>query len=222
MLSLNGQAISFEVPMRRHGWQGDLPADDDEAVRRILDAARACIDRDGDAASVSDVARELGVSRSTVYRYFRTTEDLLRATAIDASGAFLERIQAHFAGRAWTPAEAVVEGIVLTLEELPRDPYLGLLLTPGRISLFSQGFTSPISLSIGSAVLEQLSVDWSAHGFDKADLDDIAEQTLRMTQSFVIDAGTPARSGDDLRAYLHRWLGRAIVARQPAHDVGAP
>jgi hypothetical protein len=32
------------------------------------------------------------------------------------------------------PADAVVEAITYTLEQLPHEPYLGLLLTPGRIA----------------------------------------------------------------------------------------
>ena len=30
--------------MRRHGWSGDIPADDQEAVARIIAAARSAID----------------------------------------------------------------------------------------------------------------------------------------------------------------------------------
>src|SRR5688500_8062556 len=91
--------------MRRHGWGGDPPRDDDEAIRRILDGAHRCIGRDGDVG-IAEVAREVGVTRPTVYRYFRTTDDLLVATATDDANAFLSRIEAHLDGRAWTPSEA--------------------------------------------------------------------------------------------------------------------
>ena len=199
--------------MRRHGWQGDLPASDEEAIRRILDATRACIDRDGDEIGIVDVARELGVTRQTVYRYFRTTDDLRVATAVDAVAGFLDRVEAHLAGREWTPAGAVVEGVAFTLEQLPNEPYLGLLLTPGRIGLFSRDFTSPTALALGRSVVERFPVDWAAHGFSRADLDDIVEHMLRVTQSFVIDAGTPPRTGTELRDYLSRWLTPAIELR---------
>jgi AcrR family transcriptional regulator len=200
--------------VRRHGWQGDLPASDEDAVRRILDATRTCIDRDGGDVGIADVARELGVTRQTVYRYFRTTDDLLTATAIDAAAAFLDRMEAHLGARDdWTPAGAVVEGIAFTLEQLPDEPYMGLLLTPGRIGVVSQDFTSPTAIALGRTMIERFPVDWSVHGFTPADLDDLVEQMLRMTQSFVIDPGTPPRRGDDLRAYLDRWLGPTIDQR---------
>lgn len=200
--------------MRTHGWGGNPPRDDDEAVRRVLAATRACIDRDGADIGIVDVARELGVTRQTVYRYFPTTEALLTATAIDATAPFLTRVEAHLAERDWTPAEAVVEGIAFTLEQLPREPYLGMLLTEGRVNVFSRGFTSPTALTLGRAMVEQFPIDWEAQGFNSRDLDELVEQMLRMTQSFVVDRGTPARTGAILRVYLTRWIGPAVEAIQ--------
>ena len=202
--------------MRTHGWGGNPPSNDDEAVRRVLGATRACIDRDGADIGIVDVARELGVTRQTVYRYFRTTEALLTATAIDATAPFLDRIETHLERRAWTPSEAVVEGIAFTLEQLPREPYLGMLLTPGRVNVFSRGFTSPTAITLGRAVVERFPIDWVAQGFDSHDLDQLVEQMLRMTQSFVVDRGTPARHGLELREYLTRWVGSAVRAIQTA------
>jgi AcrR family transcriptional regulator len=60
--------------MRTHGWSGSAPATDDEAISRILDAASKAIDARGADFSISDVARTLGVTRQTVYRYFPSTD----------------------------------------------------------------------------------------------------------------------------------------------------
>lgn len=198
--------------MRQHGWSGDLPASDEDAVRRILDAARTCIDRQGPEAGISDVARELGVTRQTVYRYFRTTDDLLIATAIDSAASFLDRIEAHLGRRELRPADAVVEALAFTLEQLPAEPYVSLLLTPGRASIYSWGVTSETALVLGRSIVERFPVDWVAHGYGDAELDGLVEQMLRMAQSFVVDPGNPPRTGSDLRAYLHRWLGSAAAA----------
>jgi AcrR family transcriptional regulator len=204
--------------MRTHGWAGNPPADDDEAIRRILDATRACIDRDGPETGIVDVAREIGVTRQTVYRYYRTTEDLLRAAAFDVTAAFLDRIERHLRRRDYAPAEAVVEAIAFTLEQLPDEPYLGLLLTNERISIFTKGFTSPTAMAVGRAMIERFPIDWSEHGFDAADLDELVEHTLRITQSFVIDAGTHPRTGRALRAYLDRWLAPVVVPRAASNQ----
>lgn len=200
------------VNMRRHGWAGDLPSDDDEAIRRILDATRACIDRKGSDAGIVDVARELGISRQTIYRYYRTTEALLTATALDAAAGFLARLEAHLGQQFREPADAVVEAIAYTLEQLPAEPYLGLLLTPGRVSIYSNGFTSDTALALGRTIIERFPVDWTSYGFDSALLDLLVEQMLRITQSFVIDAGRPSRTGIELRDYLAMWVGAAVTA----------
>src|SRR5208282_5099353 len=73
--SVGFQIATLGGDVRTHGWAGRPPADDDEAVQRILAAAKLCIDRDGAESGIAEVARELGVTRQTVYRYFPSTED---------------------------------------------------------------------------------------------------------------------------------------------------
>jgi len=204
--------------MRQHGWSGDLPRSDEEAVRRILDATRACIDRDGSDTGISDVARELGVTRQTVYRYFRTTDDLLIATAIDSSAAFLDRVEAHLGRDERRPEDAVVEALAFTLERLPHEPYVGLLLGPGRVSVYSWGVTAGPALALGRSIVERFPVDWPTHGYGDAELEGLVEQMLRMAQSFVVDPGSPPRAGVELRKYLRRWLGTAVAASASSDD----
>ena len=182
-------------------------------MRRILGAARVCIDRAGAGTSLADVARQLGVTRQTVYRYFRTTDELLIATAVDAAGAFLDRVERHLSGFSGTPVEVAVEGVAFTLDELPAEPYVGLLFSSGRGSAFAGGFTSAPALSLGRGFIERFPVDWPALGFGDEDLDELVEHMLRLMQTFVIDPGTPPRTGPALRAYLMRWLAPAITAQ---------
>lgn len=111
----------------------------------------------------------------------------------------------------WSAAEVVVEGIAYTLEQLPKEPYLGLLIAPGRVSVFSRDVTSESALTLGRAMIERFPVDWSAEGFDGNELDELDEQMLRMTLSFVVDPGTPPRTGPALRRYLTRWLAPPIT-----------
>lgn len=59
---------------------------------RILRACRAVAARDGASLRMSDVAAEARVSRRTVFRYFSTREDLLRAaflSGVDSYGAHM-------------------------------------------------------------------------------------------------------------------------------------
>ncbi len=73
-----------------------------------------------------------------------------------------------------------------------------------------ESVTSDIALRFGRDMVERLDVDWAAAGYGDADLDELAEHLLRIIQSFVIDPGRPPRRGDELRAYLSRWVGSAL------------
>lgn len=197
--------------MRTHGWSGAAPATDEEAVARILAAANKAIDSHGADLSIADVARTLGVTRQTVYRYFPSTDALLQASAMAAATGFLDRLAGHLAGIT-DPADAVTEGIAAAVEWLPHDKHMGLLLGPERSSTFSAEVTSDVALAFAASMLRRFDVDWSAAGFSDSDLDELGEHLLRIIQSFILDPGRPPRHGDQLRQYLRRWVGAALLA----------
>lgn len=198
--------------MRTHGWSGSAPSTDEEAVARILDAAGKAIDARGVDFSISDVARTLGVTRQTVYRYFPSTDALLQASAQRAATGFLDRLADHLQG-VTDPQEAVAEGIATALEWLPQDKHMGLLLISGRASAFSQEVTSDVALQFANSMLRRFDVDWAGLGFTEDDLDELAEHLLRIIQSFIIDPGRPPRRGTVLRSYLRRWVGASVAAK---------
>lgn len=201
--------------MRTHGWAGSAPATDEEAVARILAAAGKAIDERGADFSIADVARTLGVTRQTVYRYFPSTEALLVVAAVHAASDFLDRLAAHLAGIT-DPVEAVTEAIATALEWLPKDKHIGLLIAPGRADSHTESVTSDMAVDFARAVLRRFDVDWQGLGFTDTDLDELAEHLLRIIQSFVIDPGRPPRTGPELRAYLRRWVGSAVVGAASA------
>lgn len=196
--------------MRTHGWSGSAPATDEEAIARILDAAGKAIDTRGADFSIADVARTLGVTRQTVYRYFPSTDALLMASAQRAATGFLDRLTEHLQGIT-DPVEAVAEGIATALEWLPQDKHIGLLLMPARATEFSQTVTSDLALGFANSILRRFDVDWVGLGFSDAELDELAEHLLRIIQSFIIDPGRPPRKGAELRDYLRRWVGSTVT-----------
>jgi AcrR family transcriptional regulator len=194
------------------GWQGDPPRDDDEARERIIDAAMRCIDHHGPhKTGLSDVASELGVTRQTVYRLYPSTDDLLFAVAMAAAGGYLDRLATHVAEFA-DPEDLVVEGIAHTYEQLPRERYLGLLLTSGRSEAFLKRVTSPEAMAFGRSMLARMPIDWTALGFDNDELDGLVEFGLRVLQSLVLDPPT-SRSPAELRSFLRRWVAPAVSIR---------
>lgn len=201
--------------MRRHGWSGTPPADEDEARQRIIEAAKRCVDRHGAMqASLSDVAAELGVTRQTVYRYYPSTDQLFAALAQVTADDFIGRIVHHMSSIDG-PTAAVVEGLAFTIESVPTEPYLGLLLRTGSAHAFTQGIISDVAMDFGRSLLHRTDIDWPALGYDEEELDGLVELMLRLIQTMALTpiapSGTP-RTPQQLRAFLHRWFGPAIDA----------
>ena len=198
--------------MRRHGWAGSPPADEAEARQRILDAAERCVDRHGAMqASLSDVAAALGVTRQTVYRYYASTDELFSALAQVSADDFIERIVARMRPID-DPAEAVVEGLAFTIESVPRERHLALLLRTG--TAFTQGIISEVAMDFGRSLLARTGIDWTALGYDDDELDGLVEHLLRLIQSMAVTPVAPSgrpRSAAGRRAYLRRWLAPVIV-----------
>jgi AcrR family transcriptional regulator len=197
--------------MGYHGWQGNPPGTGNEAHRRIVEAATACIDRLGLAkTSLSDIATEAGVTRQTVYRYFPSLPDILTAVAEAGAEEFAARMEHHLASFA-TAEEAAVESVVWAVRTIPQEPRMGLLLQAGELDSFTVGVTSPLSFSLGARILGNLPVNWSAVGVTTdADLRSLAEILMRLFISFLRYPSTPPLTDDQLRALVRRWIGPAL------------
>jgi AcrR family transcriptional regulator len=192
--------------MRKASWGGSSPpGDDTEARRRLIEATRRCIERFGpERVTLGDVAEEAGVTRPTVYRYFGTGEDLLRAAFVVATGGILERTVVH--ARSFGEAgERLVEGFVYLWREIPADPHLGPIFTHAEEGRRARSnLLSELSLEVGSRLLRSLSDDWG--GLKDEELDEFLEILIRLLDSFLLEPGPEPRDEDELRAFLRRWV----------------
>jgi AcrR family transcriptional regulator len=200
---------------RTHGWGGATPQSDEEAVERILDAADQAIQERGADFRIVEVARALDISRQTVYHYFPGSNTLLEAAATRLGLRFLEHLAAHLAGIT-DPVEALVEALAFTLEWLPNDKHIQLMLTHD-FTQTSTGVTSDISVTFGHGILAGLDVDWAQFGLDATGIDDLVEYLLRILQSFLVDPGRPPRTGDALRDFLRRWIAPVLSSEIAGH-----
>ncbi len=198
---------------RRRGWGGTPPENDEEAARRIVATAVELIAETGSEISIADVAESLGVIRQTVYRYFPSADALMTAAAIASVDAFLDRLAAHVSGIEH-PADAMTEGVIYTLAEVRRTPHLGLLLTGTYSNLHRDDLTSDAAQEFGMTMIRRFDVDWERYGYDEASLRELVEYVLRTMQSFFVSPGNPPRSDGEMRHYLRRWMGPAIMAQQ--------
>jgi AcrR family transcriptional regulator len=195
----------------RRGWGGSPPADDSDARKRILEAAVRCIERCGPAqTTLSDVALEVGITRRTIYRYFTSTEDLFADVAGLALDDWIARTRAVTAGTD-DPADMLVESVAFVIERLPGETLLTLLLTSGRAELFSRRMLTFTAIARCRMILLDTRVDWGALGYDDRALDELVEFLLRIIQSMIVAPLERPRSGAELREYLRRWIGPALV-----------
>jgi AcrR family transcriptional regulator len=209
--------------MRTLGWRGDPPRTDEEARGRIIEATARCVDRYGPRKTgLTDVADELGVTRATIYRYFRNIEELLKATSLAAAEDFVDRLIAEVAPRK-EPVDILVEAIAVTIERLPAEPYVGLLITTGRTAVLSAALLSPTSMGFARTLLRRLPIDWPAQGYSEGELDDLAEFMLRLLQSFLPESEgrTPGRPADP-RPFLRRWFVPGFLAAGARAGLPAP
>ncbi|MBB2989187.1 AcrR family transcriptional regulator [Mycolicibacterium iranicum] len=196
--------------MRSHGWGGNTPASDEEAIERILNAADAIIAARGSSMRIADVARELAVTRQTVYRYFPSTDALLMACAMRSADGFLDQLAGHLRGYR-EPAAAMVEGVAFTIEALAHDDTIEFLFNQRGRGGLVPSITSDTARAFGRALLHRLDVDWDAYGYDDLALDRLAEFGLRSIHSLLLDPGSPPHQGAELRDFLSQWLGPAAA-----------
>ncbi|CAJ1582091.1 TetR/AcrR family transcriptional regulator [[Mycobacterium] wendilense] len=196
--------------MRSRGWAGATPSTDEEAISRILSAVDEEVAEHGAAIRLADVARRLGVTRQTVYRYFANADALLIASAMRAANGFIDQAVDHVNG-VNDPVTAVVECVAFGVENLSGDPQLEGLLTGRDGGGAATSLTTDTAISFCLTAFHRFDVDWELHGFDNAALRELAEMTLRTVQSLLIDPGQTPRSGHELRRFVAQWLGPAVL-----------
>lgn len=197
--------------MGRKGWGGTPPADDEEARKRIVDAAIRSMERRGpQQTSLSAIAADLGITRPTIYRYFATLDELVTAAGDVALGGWTARI-ADLTSGITDPIDLLVEAVAYLVERLPEEPLLTMLLETDQSRLMSRQMVLGESITRSRILLEHTEIDWDALGYRGKDFDDLVEYLLRIIQSMVLVPPRPPRSARELRAVLRHWIGPVVM-----------
>jgi AcrR family transcriptional regulator len=156
---------------------------------------------------LAEIAKEAGVTRPTVYRYFADRHAIFRAAFTKA--ALRLAIGADEAMRArTTPCERAIEAVTYFVLALPNDPCLRLALTEDGLGEFtSQALLDGDALSHARAVLGPL-FELSPELLE--DAEEITEITLRFALSLLMVPSPQPRGPEELRAFLRRRLLPAI------------
>jgi TetR/AcrR family transcriptional regulator len=196
-------------------WWGDdrTILDDEEARRRLLDAAGRCIVRRGNAQiRMAEVADEAGVSRSTLYRYFPNRDEVLLGlmlTRVDKALGDLVSSLRH----PEDPVRSLPEMVLVPVESVDGNP-----LNEGLFAAESTAVAT--ALEIGSQPIvelllrhyEPLLQEWKQAGRLYADLDaGSVVQWLHTTTLFLLAPSWRNRSATDKRKFVEQFVVRALV-----------
>jgi AcrR family transcriptional regulator len=186
----------------REAWDGD-PPQPTAARERLLTVAARCVARNGIAATgIAHVALEAGVSRPTVYRYFKDREELIRSVLLQAGLRLANEVQQRI--RTFPdPADKVVEATLFTLQAIQDNPVLRQVWQPAMFDAnVLHGFTQPASITFTRIAFSEII---EASGWDDAEATESMELMLRMILS-LLASPEPRRSEQELRAFLRRRL----------------
>ena len=191
---------------QREAWHGD-PPEPAAARERLLDAAARCIARNGiPATGIAHIALEAGVSRPTVYRYFKDREELIRSALLQAGLRLANEVQEHIRNFA-DPGDKAAEAALFTLRAVRENPVLREVWQPSMFDAYLlQGFTQPASIMFTRVALSEII---EATGWNEAEATESMEVMLRMILS-LLAAPEPERSESELREFLRRRLVPAV------------
>lgn len=191
---------------QREAWDGD-PPHRTAARERLLEVAALCVARDGiSGTGIAHVALEAGVSRPTVYRYFKDREELIRSVLLQAGLRLANEVQEHI--RAFEgPGEKIVAATLFTLSAIQENPVLRQVWQPAMFdATVLKGFTQPASITFTRVALSEI-ID--ATGWDEDEAAESMEFMLRMILS-LLATPEPRRTEDELREFLRRRLVPAL------------
>ncbi len=186
--------------MSKSLWSGNRPKNNTEAKSRVCNAALECLKRLGlEKTTMTDIAKEAGISRPTLYKYFKNKDEVF-FTAIDIEAHIFAQAVVKHAQQFRTIEERIVETIIYVVEELPNDHNLSYVLNHElagtlRDRAFSDGATRVFSEMTALPLIE-IRPDLADQGVD------ISEIMARFAISMILFPGKYLNDHEGLRSLI--------------------
>lgn len=119
--------ISHDDPQTR--WGAGIRADAASARNRILDAACHCYQTIGSKTSIRSIAKEACISRPTVYRYFDTGHDILKALIRRTADEVRSGLLVDFRGQQ-AFGEYLIEALIRLFQDRELDANIRFMFEP--------------------------------------------------------------------------------------------
>jgi len=187
---------------------GTGPAPSDVELEATLDAAAACYLRLGvSKTTATDIAREVGFSRATLYRRFGSHEAIFLAVLTRESEAMAAEAREHLAA-VDDPSRQVIEGMVFSIGQIRSRPVHAAVFGGDAAAWAAgQAFQEEALRRIGDAGVRPLLASALAEGaLSEEDVSDLVDWILRILLSFAAVPGDGGRTDDEVRRQLTRWF----------------
>lgn len=193
----------------------------DETAEKILGAAFQQAEDFGlRRFTIDEVARRVGISRVTVYRYFPKKDQLLNALLMRELRRFLTKVDAVIAAQS-TPEDKLVEGLVFCLDFLRAHRVLNRLLRtePELILPLLTTKAGNVIAAARSWIAGHIRTEIAAGrlSMPDEDVEGIAEIIARNVLSLVLTQDTilPIDSPDWRQRVSDLYLGPIVRALRP-------
>lgn len=175
---------------------------------KIIESALKCLAEKGlNKVTLNDIAQGAGVSRPTVYSYFKDKNDIIQFALLQSAYALVEDIIAHIE-KFSTPEERIVEAMLMSLKRLPQENYLALLTDPSISQLINE---FALVSKDGNELLKRIfTIATCEKVKDENELNEMIEVCTRMLLSLLTLKPGKARNQKEQRAFLERRLLPAL------------
>jgi len=183
-------------------WSGSPPANATDARSRVCIAALDCIKRHGyEKATMSDIAAEAGIARPTLYKHFKSKQEILFAGIDSVALAFALSVADH-ARQFKTLEERIIETIVVVVEEMPQHPYLSLVFDQELAGILRERAFSDEATEVFAQITSKPLVEICPALAD--DEVEISQIMSRFALSMMLFPGRYANDMDGLRDLIRR------------------
>lgn len=207
--------LTFDQP-KKIRWGTGSRSESLDARSRLLDAARECYARAGIAkTSMADIAAQAQVTRRTVYRYFSSYEEVLKAVVRRETDAFWQTLHHELKGID-NFGDYVVEALLYTLKHAPHAPAHDFLFNQNILPIVHDTYLKDRTYLIELAelwrpVYERLKPDSDVD--QDLDLLMFSEMFNRLAISYLAAPSPLYTSEDELRRLFQAMLKPLLGGR---------
>jgi AcrR family transcriptional regulator len=204
-----------EPAARPATWGDRPPVDDDEARRRLLDAAEVCYERRGvSRTTVDDIAKEASVHRTTVYRYFGTRDDVLAFVILRETAGVIDGAEQALLGQG-PFGDRLLDALDFAIGAVERSRWLSVLFSPESLSM-------TVSVAASGAFRDRIrdvlrphveAAKGAGELREELDPDAVADWLVRVAQMLLMEhlSVRPDETGPDRRALLRDFVIPGIL-----------